>query len=318
MKATCAPLNTLVLADAPRAGDWLLGGQEWRRVELAALPPADRELWARLAGQGEAWTTRGPAWPGWRTLVVIDRAEGSQYDLLQDAGEETVGGGAVACLALSGRDFHGQRGRSWQALRGNLHLSAALHVGAPAARLGPGLSMLPAVAARDAVVQASGGAITPGFKWVNDLLIDGAKVAGVLTSTSVQGSTMTTTVLGVGLNLERAPALPPSPFVPRATCLAHHAGAAPIQPRPLLDGLLCAITRRLGVLLEDGPGELLDTYRRHSVVLGRRVKIWNEGSAPPDPPAREGVVEAIADDLSLCLRGDPEPVTRGRLALVSR
>jgi BirA family biotin operon repressor/biotin-[acetyl-CoA-carboxylase] ligase len=307
--------DPLLLADSRPAGDWALGARRWRPLEVCGLGPADRELWRALAGDRPAWTAPLQV-PGiWQRLVIVDTAAESQFEVLQRLGGDLAGIGPVACLALTGREFRGLRDRSWEALRGNLHLSLALQPRTDVQRLGVGLSMLPAVAVVDAVLAASGGAIRPGIKWVNDLLLEERKVAGVLTATQVKGGQVEQAALGIGLNLERAPALPWTPFVPEAGCLRQHPAGASLSPWALLEALLSALDRRYRTLLDRGPGELLSEYRQGSVVLGRRVKIWDEGSAPPDPPAREGVARAIGEDLALFLEGQPQPVTRGRLAL---
>ena len=65
---------------------------------------------------------------------------------------------------------------------------------------------------------------------------------------------------------------------------------------------------------------LLAEYRRHSVMIGRAVRVWQEtaeGSAEhlrSVPPVARGVVTAIADDLALILEGRRDPVTHGRVA----
>ena len=43
--------------------------------------------------------------------------------------------------------------------------------------------------------------ILPQIKWPNDVLVDGAKIAGILSEASIQGSTLKGFVLGIGVNL---------------------------------------------------------------------------------------------------------------------
>ena len=68
----------------------------------------------------------------------------------------------------------------------------------------------------DTIPELSGKA---GIKWVNDVLIDGAKVSGVLAYTQQEGDNVTAATLGIGLNLKTTPRIDPSPFVPRAASL---------------------------------------------------------------------------------------------------
>lgn len=115
--------------------------------------------------------------------------------------------------ALSGEDFllvtaatqtrgKGTRGRPWQSLRGNLHMTVALHRRhLPPARMAllpleiglllwdEAASRLPA-SARKALL----------LKWPNDLLLDGGKAAGVLMES--HGNHL---LCGVGVNVAVAP-----------------------------------------------------------------------------------------------------------------
>lgn len=43
--------------------------------------------------------------------------------------------------------------------------------------------------------------ITPSIKWPNDVLVEGRKIAGILSETSIQGSSLKGLALGVGVNL---------------------------------------------------------------------------------------------------------------------
>src|SRR5579863_2479673 len=74
----------------------------------------------------------------------------------------------------------GRRGRSWISVPGNLHASLLLTDPGPA-ELWPQLSFVAALAVHDAVVERA-AEIRPmlELKWPNDLLLGGAKFAGIL------------------------------------------------------------------------------------------------------------------------------------------
>ena len=98
----------------------------------------------------------------------------------------------------------GRLGRSWVSEPGNLYASLLLTDAAPAAHL-PELCFVVALALRDAV-----SALAPQFapelklKWPNDLLLNGAKLAGILIEAESIGST-TIIVAGVGVNCAHYP-----------------------------------------------------------------------------------------------------------------
>lgn len=102
----------------------------------------------------------------------------------------------------------GRTGRQWQSPYGNLYASLMLRPGVPIARAAQ-LSLLAGVAAHDAIMAlAAGSGRTPdlSLKWPNDILLEDAKVGGILLeSTSQPDTDMPAVVIGTGLNVASAP-----------------------------------------------------------------------------------------------------------------
>ncbi len=292
---------------------------------LTSLLPADRELWRALVGSRDIWSPRrSPAWQGhfWTRVIAVHEAPCSQFDTLRDLlSRGLVLAGPVACLAVTGRRFHGHRGREWVAAPGNLHLCIALPLSLAADLYGLSLTMLPAVAVVDAIRHATDGALAPAIKWVNDILLAGRKVAGVLTVTQTSGNRLDHAILGVGLNVAVAPSLAATPFVPAVGSLQAEPVGKNLTLPEMLQAVLNALANRYHELVQRGPEPLFTAYREACLVLGRRVCIWAEDQVTnPDPatwppPLVTGVVADIARDLSLRLHGHTQPVTKGRLAL---
>jgi BirA family transcriptional regulator, biotin operon repressor / biotin---[acetyl-CoA-carboxylase] ligase len=116
----------------------------------------------------------------------------------------TNGGGKdgdwlVARRQSAGR---GRLGRTWAGQVGNFHGSTiiTLKPGDPPA---PTLALVAALALHAAIVDLTRGLCAPVIKWPNDLLVDGAKLAGILLERS--GNAI---VAGLGVNLAWSPALP--------------------------------------------------------------------------------------------------------------
>lgn len=255
----------------------------------------------------------------WTFWYLAARSSVSQYDTLRRviADRQDLPGHGV-CLALSGRDFHGQQGRPWQAVSGNLHLSLALRCDLSAADCGLALTMLPAVAVTDALshlTRTDPGSGEVGIKWVNDILICGQKAGGVLTSARSQDGRIGSFVLGIGLNVAAAPKVAPTPFTPGVTCLKDHFHMPGNILVTVLRSVLEAVAARFEQLTDKGPGPLLGAYRSASVVLGKMVEIQSEEIATPP---RKGRVLAIGPNLALTLDDDPEPVISGRLILLAQ
>jgi len=132
----------------------------------------------------------------------------------------------------------GRRGNAWVSEPGNLYASLLLTDAAAPVHL-PELCFVAALAMWDAV-SAVAPALPPklNLKWPNDLLLDGAKVAGILIEAeSVGGKTVT--AVGIGVNCAHHPVSLAYP----ATSLAVH-GAA-IAAADLMTGLSRTMVARL-------------------------------------------------------------------------
>lgn len=298
----------------------LPGVTGWRQAAVDSLPPAQRHAWEALCPGGIPWQAEAelaPRFGQWDCLVVIGRSPSSQFDALQSArerGRELPD--SLACLALEGERFHGQRGRPWVALRGNLHLTTHHAVGLPAAWVGIGFSLLPTVALVDAL-RESGGGNGLGIKWVNDVQINGNKIAGVLAAASAQGEVLEHVVLGAGLNVAVSPQVSGDAFVPAAGCLRELWPGEGRSLAALLPRILRAFDGRHRELCAEGPRALLHAYREYSCCLGRDVSVWSdplEAGASRELLAR-GRLRHIGDDLALHLAGHDRPISRGRLVI---
>jgi BirA family biotin operon repressor/biotin-[acetyl-CoA-carboxylase] ligase len=132
----------------------------------------------------------------------------------------------------------GRRGNVWTSEPGNLYASLLLTDAAPLAHL-PELCFVVALAVRDAVTEVAPSLTSLlKVKWPNDLLLDGAKLAGILIEAeSVGGKTMT--AAGIGVNCGHHPDNLAYP----ATSLAAH-GAA-VAPNNLMAELSRTMVTRL-------------------------------------------------------------------------
>ncbi len=303
-----------IVLPAPLAAQWQSDPPDSAQQALwRALGDHGPLRHARLAGVEEL--------PGLHALAVIRRADASQFDALLDALKQHAPlPPGCAAIALEGRKFHGHRGRSWAAVRGNIHLSVYYPYAAEAREAGAGLTMLPAVAVVDTIRALYPENPAPGIKWVNDILVEGRKVSGVITSTRLTGSRIEQVVFGIGLNVDSAPELAPCGFVHAAGAL--NAAYAPQRHSlwAVLFELLHQLDRRFAQMSVGGREAIFRAYCEHACIVGRQVRIYEEGGSDhPDALGQrnllaEGVVEAINPDLTLALRGQANPVTRGRLA----
>jgi biotin-[acetyl-CoA-carboxylase] ligase BirA-like protein len=256
---------------------------------------------------------------GWRAVLVRDHANGSQYDaVIQLIRSGVALPDGVACLARTGSGMHGFRGRPWSACDGNIHLTVHLAPGCAVERFESAFTVLAAVSALEAVDSVASLRGEAGIKWVNDILVHGFKVGGVLAHTQTRDSVVTAVVLGIGLNVEATPEVERSRFVPAASSLREHAAdPASVRVGDVLHALLESLWRNYALLLREGHEPLLDRYRARSAILGESVEICSEDGDATEVVAR-GRVERIGDGLELYLEGNGTPIVRGRLRYVGR
>ncbi|MCK0195635.1 biotin--[acetyl-CoA-carboxylase] ligase [Ancylobacter sp. 6x-1] len=162
----------------------------------------------------------------------------------------------------------GRRGRPWSSPAGNLYASLLLVDAGLPARL-PQLCFAASLALYDAVRAITG--IDPlriGLKWPNDVMIDGAKLAGILLEGSTLPDGRPVTVIGMGINCAHHPADTPYP-----TTSLLKAGY-PTEPRALLAALDAAMLDRLAQWSRGaGFAALGEDWVRRATGLGRPVTV---------------------------------------------
>ena len=134
-------------------------------------------------------------------LAVVDSTN-AEAMRCASRGEDT-GLWIVADRQTQGR---GRSGRSWSSPPGNLHASLLLQLGC-AASTAQQLSLVAGVAAIDAITDALGAPLAGRrlrLKWPNDILLDNAKLGGILIESTTIGARRIG-VVGIGVNIEAAP-----------------------------------------------------------------------------------------------------------------
>lgn len=128
-------------------------------------------------------------------IVAVGETGSTNADLLARAADASEGDWLRADRQTAGR---GRMGRAWQSPSGNLYASTLVRL-CPADPAAATLTLVAAVALTDALRAAAPG-IDFTIKWPNDVLIDGAKIAGILLE-----RTSDAIVIGFGVNLAWRP-----------------------------------------------------------------------------------------------------------------
>jgi len=306
--------------DNPRCAEEWFPGSPAREWDFAApLPGEFCEIAHRLLPTAPVATASIELPRPWQFTVLVEHAARSQFDVVVGMLREGLAiPDGLLCLAGSGEGFHGQRGRAWAAVRGNLHLSIFLSPGRHLNDIAMGLTVLPAVSLVQTLDSIPGLRHRAGIRWVNDIVIDGSKLAGYLVHTQSSAGLVTGAVVGIGLNVEAVPPVQPTVFVPSVTSLRDHVSDRSVCSLPdVLRRLLRVLALNYEKLISGDGGELLEFYRERSVVVGRRVEVYPDREGRTIDRSAAGVVAAIGDRLELILAGGGRPVSGGRIVMQS-
>ncbi len=219
----------IAYTDSVSYGGKILGdGIDWSSVLPEFRSTALSALVSRIYTAEEIAFAASAPGEFWRYLFAVEHARESQFDIVVDLCRQNVElPDGLLCSAGSGDLLHGQHDRPWLALPGNIHLTAHFAPNQSVAEIGVGFSLLAAVSmieTIDAIGDLQGRA---GIKWVNDIVIENAKVAGYITHTASVDGIVTSAVVGIGLNVEATPPITPDRFFHRAACLTDLSGGMP-------------------------------------------------------------------------------------------
>ena len=186
-------------------------------------------------------------------IRIVERTGSTNADLLADS-SAVEGDWLVTLDQTAGR---GRQGRDWVTKSGNFFGSALVELasGDPPAH---SLSLVAGLGLIEAVDSAVPG-LPLLLKWPNDLLLDRAKLAGILLER--QGDKV---VVGFGVNLAAAPGLADRP-------VAHLNGrVAPEAFAPLLAG---AMSRMLTLWRTSAPQDFARAWLARAHPLGTELKV---------------------------------------------
>lgn len=137
------------------------------------------------------------------TLIELGDAGSTNAEAARMAREGAPDGTVVTARRQSaGR---GRRGRDWISPEGNLYMSVLMRPPVPLAAAA-GLSLVAAIAVGDTVCRFLPDPGRVQHKWPNDILVGGAKIAGILLESAGGGrSAVDWVVVGCGVNIASHP-----------------------------------------------------------------------------------------------------------------
>ena len=204
------------------------------------------------------------------TVMVVAESPSTNTALKERAAQDaSIGTTLIAARQTGGR---GRLGRQFHSPEGGLYLSTLI---APTDTA----TCCAAVAAARAIESLCDAKID--IKWVNDLYLNGRKVAGILAEgvLSPDGA-LTAVVLGIGINVGEMTF--PDELQSIATSLGNEGFAV------TREDLAAAFLNELEMALRDVTA--MDEYRRRNLVVGREVTVLRVSDT------YTAIVEAITDE----------------------
>ena len=202
----------------------------------------------------------------------------------------------------------GRMGRSFSSPKGQgIYCSVILRPKAQPQAL-MHLTAIMAEAAARAVEESTG--IMPQIKWVNDLILNGKKLCGILTEMELKGADVDFVIVGVGINCKEKKEDFPTELQDMATSLEMELGH-PVDREQVAKALVGQIALAEKDLLSNSI-PWMNGYRDHNITLGKAVQLHRNGEV------RQGFAEDITDTGSLVVRfadGKRETVDSGEVSV---
>jgi biotin-(acetyl-CoA carboxylase) ligase len=307
----------LIVTDSRAFAEQYVENTHWYAAAPPDLEQSLTRLLSRLFCRRPIFFCDADTLPGWHTFLLAETAKSSQFDILCEVSRDIDLPDGLLCCAGSGDGFHGFKGRPWKACAGNIHLSIHFKPNREFAYGGVPFIVLGAVSVLEAVESLDGLETRPEVSWVNDVVLNRRKIAGVIARVQTQGGLVSNATLGIGLNVETTPEVKRSPFVPAVAALNDFLPMGQGYSAGYVCGeLIQRVRHNYERLLRGDYASLAAAYRQKSSVIGRRVRICEDRSDEKLVTIGKGKVIDIDPSLALHIEGHNRPIVNGRLILL--
>jgi BirA family biotin operon repressor/biotin-[acetyl-CoA-carboxylase] ligase len=212
-----------------------------------------------------------------RELTVLPETDSTNSALARLPSDRRHAHALLAEKQTSGR---GRRQRSWHSpAGGNVYFSLGWRFAAPFGELAT-LPLVTAVCLCRALDRT--GLQGHGIKWPNDVLVNGAKLAGILVETQAVGAGPVLAVIGIGLNVRMpGPASGPGaaiidrPWTDLASQLPPERRST--SRNEIIALLLQELLPGLACFAAEGFAAFHDEWRRRDLLAGHRLRLEGNG-----------------------------------------
>ena len=220
--------------------------------------------------------------------------DGAKHGTIVIADEQTEGKGRVD------RKWHSKKGQGiWLSmiLRPNI-----------LPYLAPQLTLLTATVLANVIDRQTN--VTPQIKWPNDILIDGRKMAGILTEMQAEQDQVLYVIIGIGMNINQTKDDLPEVLSERATSLQIETGKK-WDMIPIIQEILQTVEEKYTKFLELGFDPVKNDWENYGFRLNERLKITSGNKT------WEGVFLGIAEDGALLAKNEEGKIEKVYSAEIS-
>lgn len=204
-----------------------------------------------------------------RRLQVLSEVDSTNTYIKQFAAQMPDGFAVVADSQTAGR---GRLGRSFLSPPGSgVYISILLHPQLPLERINM-ITVGAAVAMCEAIQETAG--FTPDIKWVNDVLMHGKKLCGILTEAAVEAESgqLSYAVVGVGVNIRQPEGGMPEDLRDIAGCLEDFS-PHPVRRNAFTASFFNHMESCYQCILSGDTAALIDRYRAFIHFLGQPITV---------------------------------------------
>jgi len=215
----------------------------------------------------EAVRERSPHLPPAYRLVALPEIDSTNLEAKRLAAAGAEDGTLVWARRQTGG--YGRQGRAWASEPGNLFLSLIVRPDCSLAEAAQ-FSFVTAVALGDAFGSVAPPLVEIGYKWPNDVLLNGRKAAGILLESKAGADQrLEWLVIGVGANVASFPAETRLP----ATSLHFEGCPASVTAVDLLEAFARHLLSWVNLWLDDGFAPVREAWLRHARGRGEEIEV---------------------------------------------
>jgi len=225
-------------------------------------------------------------------LIHLECTDSTNKDLHRLLAKSTVEDG-TAVMADFQTDGRGRLQRVWESAKQDSMLcSFWCELNLPPSEL-PGFSLLPALSVLDTLDTHQ---VHATCKWPNDIRLHGRKLGGILIECVPGGNGILGAIVGIGINLKRAPILPDAPYPPISLEDDGHSTDA----ETLVRGIQRALMRRTTLWRNGIRAPQLEEWLSRCDHLNKPAILTVDGCK------REGIMRGLGGQGQLLLEIDGE------------